>query len=95
MPFLQECLYLSIGFTTRGKHRRHLNHPGLGRILSHLFAQVMCRGEDEGISLAEELDPSHGIAAAPATTYVAHAEPRQLAVLARRCARSGVLFAAL
>ena len=32
----------------------------------HFFGQVMGRGEDEGISLAEELDRSRGFAAAPA-----------------------------
>ena len=34
----------------------------------HLFGQAMSRGEDEGISLAEELDCSRGFATAPATT---------------------------
>ena len=32
----------------------------------HLFGQAMGWGEDEGISLAEELNRSHGFAAAPA-----------------------------
>ena len=32
----------------------------------HLFGQAMGRSEDEGISLAEELDRSRGFAAAPA-----------------------------
>ena len=32
----------------------------------NLFGQAMGRGEDEGISLAEELDRSRGFAAAPA-----------------------------
>ena len=41
---------------------------GLGRDAPgpHLFGQAMGRGEDEGISLAEELDRSRGFAAAPA-----------------------------
>ena len=38
-----------------------LDTPGL-----HLFGQAMGRDEDEGISLAEELDRSRGFAAAPA-----------------------------
>ena len=39
---------------------------GLDASGSHLFGQAMGRGEDEGISLAEELDRSRGFAAAPA-----------------------------
>ena len=41
---------------------------GLGLVAHgpHLFGQAMGRGEDEGISLAEELDRSRGFAAAPA-----------------------------
>ena len=39
---------------------------GLDAPCPHLFGQAMGRGEDERISLAEELDRSRGFAAAPA-----------------------------
>ena len=44
---------------------------GLGRDVpgQHLFDRAMGRGEDEGISLAEELDRSRVFAAAPAAAY--------------------------
>ena len=38
---------------------------GLDALCAHLFGQAMGRGEDEGISLAEQLDRSRGFAATP------------------------------
>ena len=61
----------------------------------HLFGQAMGRGEDEVISLAEELDRSRGFASAPAAAWVAQAVPRQRVVVARRGAGSEVLFCCL
>ena len=60
-----------------------------------VFGQAMGRGEDEGISLAEELDCSRGFAAAPAAAYVAQTVPRQRVVVARRGAGREVLFCCL
>ena len=40
---------------------------GLGAPGPHFFGQAMGRGEDEGASGMEELDHSHGFAAAPST----------------------------
>ena len=65
---------------------------GLEAAVPHLFGQAMGRGEDEGISLAEELDRSRGFAAAPAAVEVAQAVPRQRAVVAQCRAGSEVLF---
>ena len=40
--------------------------PGLDAPGPHFFGQAMGRGEDKGISLAEELDRSRGFATAAA-----------------------------
>ena len=58
----------------------------------HLFGQAMGRGQEQGISLAEELDHSRCFAAVPAAACVTQAVPRQRVVVARRGAGREVLF---
>ena len=74
---------------------REMNFRPIHSGVHSVFGQAMGRGEDEGISLAEELDCSRGFTAAPTAAYVAQTVPRQRVVVARRGAWREVLFCCL